>query len=151
MPTMPTSTPSSAPSCSSSVRVLGRQDSYTHSFPTHGASVPGSIAPSTPHTGLSLETKALAKKALRGGEEIESTVVTDRTMLFFGGLQWLLDSTIEAQPVRRISNVSKTLTEDAVRQIGSIDEVADEGKGQEELDAEAQRTAAWISDQMAET
>lgn len=69
--------------------------------------------PSSEHRGLSKETLTLAKQALHVER---GTGPSDRTMQFFSGLQWLLDSTVQAEPARptcvRARQVS--LTEDAM-------------------------------------
>ena len=152
------STASSVPSttsCSShfsSRSGLNRQLSFTHSFPANPSN-PGTTR-TVERQGLSVETRALAKRALSPNLEARG----DKAVLFFGGLQWLLDSTVSIQADEKKNLVKEheraMLTEDAVHrhqtmEIGRSQRAQKPGGRVEDRRSSASMTNAWVSDQMA--
>lgn len=106
-----------------------RQGSYTHSFPKDQP------------RGLSPATIALAKELLRP-EGLEQT--TPKAELFFGGLQWLLDSTVHAEPAGHTQSERHTLREDVIRLFNA----KNDGEKQEtDVANDSRSTGAWVSDQ----
>jgi len=97
---------------------------------------------------------ALAKRAFKPVPKSTD----DRTILFFGGLQWLLDSTVAIQAEEKKSLVKEQsramLTEDAVSRHETMEngrsERAEKPDGRvQDRRSSASMTNAWISDQMA--
>lgn len=111
-----------------------RQRSYTHSFP------------SDQPRGLSPATLALAKKVLRP-EQLEQTHF--ETGILTGGLEWLLNSTVQAESLRRSRSQSRlqrsSLTEDVIRLFNA----EHEGKKRttEVVNHRRRSTEASVSDQ----
>lgn len=108
-----------------------RQRSYTHSFP------------SDQPRGLSPATLALAKKVLHPEQTQFETAIST------GGLEWLLNSTLQAEPFRRSQSQSQlqrsSLTEDVILLFNA------EHEGRkwttEVVNHRRPSTEAWVSDQ----
>lgn len=145
------STPSSAATSSAHSRV--HQHGYTHSFPSYKSTT--TTVATARNQGLSPATRALAKQALNPSTDFPQG--SDRTMLFFGGLQWLLDNTVEnARTPSFIDErpARKSLTEDAVRQFDRIEgtkRIIEEEDSRAMQGSGTQRTNAWIADQTSAT
>lgn len=111
-----------------------RQRSYTHSFP------------SDQPRGLSPATLALAKKVLHP-EQLKQTQF--ETAIFTGGLEWLLNSTLQAEPLRRSRSQSRlqrsSLAEDVIQLLNA----EHDGKKRitEVVNHRRRSTEAWVSDQ----
>lgn len=110
--------------------------------------------PSSEHRGLSKETLALAKQALH----VECGAgASDRTMQFFSGLQWLLDSTVQVEPAHPTCGRARqvSLTEDAMNafnhmqcgfKANRIEEVDGNLSGAEGLETQGTvRTRNWVA------
>lgn len=143
-----TSTSSSSTSASSS-QYIARQQSFSHSFPVQPkAAINGK--------GLSASTIKLAKKALQPENELNDGH-SDRTMLFSGGLSWLLNAATEVERANtRNPRRPSLLTEDAVRDFEKSRGAGkktfskiDERVGEVDFASnDSQRIDAWISQQV---
>jgi hypothetical protein len=143
----PSSTQSSSLSHNSSLHLLSDADSINsrcYSLPAKRSST-GSAIPAP--RGLSSATKALAMKALSPPEQ--APVITDRALLFYGGLQWLLDSTLEVTADKKNNQSSRpSLTEDAVRELGELQgQRGNRVTGLTRMDSGTRRTDAWVTGQ----
>lgn len=108
--------------------------------------------PPVERRGLSAGTLALAREALHPDRRHHDAPGGDRTCQFFNGLQWLLDSTLEARPPPRplVPARRRPLTEESVEAFNIMNEAPSVRRIRELNDHEVEeqgRVRAWVANQ----